>query len=271
MKKVIFLIIISVIILSGYQVASVQALGIGSRGEEVKAIQEILKEDPTVYPEGLVTGYFGRLTNKALQRVQKKFGIYPTGVLDSETEKVLFPPITSVEVISPNGGENWDRNQIQTIKWSVNIPTPLQNQIYKRIRWIWPKVSIDLFRRPAESTSISNSVFVKHIAFVPYWKNSYSWRIPNSVPNGSDYVIRVTMVKRPMLPCFSSHKNELEECVRQKLALISQWDESDSPFTISGEISPSLIPGLSEIIEALERISAELNNVIEKLREIAEG
>ena len=271
MKKIIFLAVIFSVIFSGFQVASAQVLRIGSRGDEVKAVQEILKEDPTIYPEGLVTGYFGRLTNKALQRVQKKFGIPQTGVLDEQTEKIFFPSI-KVKVVSPNGGEDWDRNQIQTIKWLIDAYAPLYDQTYKKARWIWPKVSIDLFRRSNESTSTNNSVFVKHIAFVPYWRESYSWKIPNSVPNGSDYVIRVTVVKKAILPCFSLPRSEREACVQQRLSLIGvgQWDESDSPFTISGEISSPQVPGLDKIIKALEKISLELNNVIERLKEIAQ-
>ncbi len=43
------------------------------RGEDVKNLQEMLKNDPAVYPEGLVTGYFGPLTNQAVIRFQEKY------------------------------------------------------------------------------------------------------------------------------------------------------------------------------------------------------
>jgi len=43
-------------------------------GEDVKCLQEILKsEGPEIYPEGLVTGYFGILTFKAVIRFQEKY------------------------------------------------------------------------------------------------------------------------------------------------------------------------------------------------------
>jgi peptidoglycan hydrolase-like protein with peptidoglycan-binding domain len=47
-------------------------LSFGMRGEDVKCLQEILKKEG-VYPEGLVTGYFGPLTLKAVVSFQEKY------------------------------------------------------------------------------------------------------------------------------------------------------------------------------------------------------
>ncbi len=48
----------------------------GSTGSDVTALQTFLKSQGTdVYPEGLVTGYFGSLTKKAVQKFQVKYGI----------------------------------------------------------------------------------------------------------------------------------------------------------------------------------------------------
>ncbi len=54
-------------------------LGIGSRGDETKLLQIILTQDPTFYPEGLITGYFGPLTEEAVKRFQKKNNIINLG------------------------------------------------------------------------------------------------------------------------------------------------------------------------------------------------
>lgn len=56
-----------------------RALEEGVRGDDVTALQQILAGDPAVYPEGLVTGYFGNLTEKAVQRFQEKYGIANQG------------------------------------------------------------------------------------------------------------------------------------------------------------------------------------------------
>jgi hypothetical protein len=52
---------------------------IGQKGDEVKIIQTVLAKDSTVYPEAQVTGYFGLLTQKAVQRFQVKYGIAKAG------------------------------------------------------------------------------------------------------------------------------------------------------------------------------------------------
>ena len=45
----------------------------GMKGDAVKTLQQGLKQDPSVYPEGLVTGYFGPLTKAAVIRFQEKY------------------------------------------------------------------------------------------------------------------------------------------------------------------------------------------------------
>lgn len=57
----------------------------GSSGEEVKLLQKILASDPTLYPEGLVTGFFGPLTEAAVKRLQAKFKIEQVGAVGPQT------------------------------------------------------------------------------------------------------------------------------------------------------------------------------------------
>ncbi|MFN7088447.1 MAG: peptidoglycan-binding domain-containing protein, partial [Candidatus Paceibacteria bacterium] len=93
-------------------------MSIGTTGDKVKALQDFLAQDPAIYPEGLVTGYYGPLTQAALKRLQTKVGLPATGTLDDDTREIIFPCV-SIRVISPNGGEVWERSQIQTIQWDV--------------------------------------------------------------------------------------------------------------------------------------------------------
>ncbi len=51
----------------------------GDQGDEVKDLQKMLSLDPTIFPPGLITGYFGHKTQNALMHYQKKFGINSTG------------------------------------------------------------------------------------------------------------------------------------------------------------------------------------------------
>lgn len=53
----------------------------GSKGSDVTALQNFLKlQGKDIYPEGLVTGYYGSLTTQAVQKFQEKYGIAAPGV-----------------------------------------------------------------------------------------------------------------------------------------------------------------------------------------------
>ena len=58
----------------------VRPLALGLRHADVSNLQKALKTDLSVYPEGLVTGYFGSMTLKAVQKFQEKYGIASPGV-----------------------------------------------------------------------------------------------------------------------------------------------------------------------------------------------
>ncbi|HEY4495088.1 MAG TPA: peptidoglycan-binding domain-containing protein [Candidatus Paceibacterota bacterium] len=57
----------------------VRPLALGLSHGDVRKLQEALKTDSLVYPEGRVTGYFGSLTLKAVQKFQEKYGIASSG------------------------------------------------------------------------------------------------------------------------------------------------------------------------------------------------
>ena len=60
-------------------------LSIGSSGEEVKVLQKLLAGDLSLYPEGLVTGFFGPLTELAVKRLQAKLKIDQVGAVGPQT------------------------------------------------------------------------------------------------------------------------------------------------------------------------------------------
>jgi peptidoglycan hydrolase CwlO-like protein len=76
------------------QVGTVKAqlradLAEGATGDDVAKLQALLATDPTLYPEGLKTGYFGPRTEEALKRFQLRHELEVTGVLDEETKALL--------------------------------------------------------------------------------------------------------------------------------------------------------------------------------------
>jgi len=81
-----YLILIAALLFFGVAPADTQAdftfsktLRRGYSGEEVRQLQELLKTMPNIYPERLVTGYFGPLTQQAVRRFQTKHNIISSG------------------------------------------------------------------------------------------------------------------------------------------------------------------------------------------------
>jgi peptidoglycan hydrolase-like protein with peptidoglycan-binding domain len=54
-------------------------VNIGEKSSNVTNLQLFLSADPTIYPEGLVTGYYGPLTKAAVMRFQARYGIDTVG------------------------------------------------------------------------------------------------------------------------------------------------------------------------------------------------
>jgi hypothetical protein len=70
-------------------------LEVGSRGNDVSSLQAFLAQDTSVYPQGLVTGYFGPLTQAAVSRYQAKNGLPSVGRVG---------PLTLATINSQMGG-----------------------------------------------------------------------------------------------------------------------------------------------------------------------
>lgn len=61
----------------------------GVSGDEVRLLQEVLSWDKEVYPEAIVSGYYGNLTKKAVIRFQIKNGIEGVGEVGPKTRQAL--------------------------------------------------------------------------------------------------------------------------------------------------------------------------------------
>jgi len=67
----------------------------GSRGSEVEKLQTLLARDPTLYPEQIVTGYFGLLTENAVKRFQTVYGIVAFGTPETTGFGMVGPKTRS--------------------------------------------------------------------------------------------------------------------------------------------------------------------------------
>ena len=69
--------------------AFVTSLSLGSQGDAVEALQALLAANASIYPEGLLTGYFGKATERALKRFQKENGLEQVGRVGPKTRQLL--------------------------------------------------------------------------------------------------------------------------------------------------------------------------------------
>ncbi len=69
--------------------AFVTSLSLGSRGEAVEALQALLAANASIYPEGLITGYFGKATERALKRFQEDNDLEQVGRVGPKTRQLL--------------------------------------------------------------------------------------------------------------------------------------------------------------------------------------
>ncbi|MEW5908032.1 MAG: glycosyl hydrolase family 18 protein [Patescibacteria group bacterium] len=60
-------------------VSITSTLAPGIKSNEVATVQQFLAKDKSIYPQGLITGYFGILTQEAIQRFQCKYNIVCSG------------------------------------------------------------------------------------------------------------------------------------------------------------------------------------------------
>jgi hypothetical protein len=61
----------------------------GVRNDDVRKVQEVLSTDEAIYPEKLVTGYYGPLTKAAVRRLQQRFDLPVTGDVNEDTRQYL--------------------------------------------------------------------------------------------------------------------------------------------------------------------------------------
>jgi peptidoglycan hydrolase-like protein with peptidoglycan-binding domain len=67
-----------------------------STNDSIKLLQQVLATDPSIYPDGYVTGFFGPLTEVALNNFQTSFGLSVTGTFTPETNAVLTATLEAI-------------------------------------------------------------------------------------------------------------------------------------------------------------------------------
>lgn len=80
-------------------------LDLGSMGIDVTSVQTFFADNAAIYPEGLITGYFGGLTGAAVRRFQTEFNISTSGTPSTTGYGRVGPmTITKINSLIASGG-----------------------------------------------------------------------------------------------------------------------------------------------------------------------
>jgi hypothetical protein len=269
----------------------------GVTNPDVSTLQTILKTDPTIYPAGLVTGYYGPATEAAVKKLQNKYDLPETGIVDDATQAIIYPdPSTTrieIAVMMPNGGEAWTAGGTAKILWKstigpVSYPMPMPIPDKPQIMMsgtvaasaggssgavkpsmvpppFFPYASIDLIRDSQPSYS-------RHIGSANLYQTQYSWNVPKDIPEASDYRVRISVGKN--VPCLYRSDIEAKQgvavsspsvmpprCAAATFASYYASDMSDNVFTVKGGAStdPATIAELRKQIAEIKMIMEKLN------------
>ncbi len=142
-------------------------LKLGSRNSEVTALQTLLAQDSTLYPQGLITGYFGSMTKAAVIRFQSRNGLGADGIVGPMTRSILNggltnsgqAPIISGVYVNPSKNS-------AVVNFATNTPaqgkvfystTPLTTYEYENsVDVSGTAVMTDTSARTSQSVSIPN-------------------------------------------------------------------------------------------------------------------
>ena len=142
-------------------------LDIGSTGQEVTDLQNYLSTNASMYPSGLVTGYFGPLTQAGVQKFQTAQGIVSSGT-PASTGYGRVGPMTIVRLNALMGGTTsnapWDTVPVQstisvqygstavTYSWTTNELT--RGQVY----WSTLPIQSDEATGPHQTPYVSGTL-----------------------------------------------------------------------------------------------------------------
>lgn len=104
----------------------------GTTGDDVKQLQEFLKNYTGAYPDGTVNGYYGPRTAAAVKKFQAQNGIESIGIVGPKTQEKLnvlataIPPVSTTPVIiAQPGGQTTAAPDTSEVPYLVSgAPTP---------------------------------------------------------------------------------------------------------------------------------------------------
>ena len=165
-----------------------KALQRGATGDEVKKLQEFLKSYPDIYPEGLITGYFGLLTETAVKKLQKREGIE---VIGSVGPKTLAKINALLSEEAGNSGAAASglltapgiQKKIDTFETAISSATTTGTSLAATTT---PIISTDQTTPAAVNASSTKASSVSPVAIIASALTEKPWDV---VMSGSDYIV----------------------------------------------------------------------------------
>ncbi|MFH1956696.1 MAG: peptidoglycan-binding domain-containing protein, partial [Patescibacteria group bacterium] len=107
--------------------------------DDVKRLQELLASDSEIYPEGIISGWFGQLTRKAVMAFQKKYGIEQVGIVGPQTRAKLNEIFGKQETAPTSDVKQQQietlKNQIQQLQETLaQLLQELTNMLQEQIK-----------------------------------------------------------------------------------------------------------------------------------------
>jgi len=87
-------------------------LQVGARGSRVTELQNFLVKEG-VYPEAIVSGYYGNLTEKAVQNLRKKHNLLPYRGFSSELYSQINPVQTGAPIVPASNYAQWVEDTLE--------------------------------------------------------------------------------------------------------------------------------------------------------------
>ena len=222
---------------------------------EVSKLQEFLKSEGDLNI-ALATGFFGEMTEAALKKWQAKNSIVISGSPETTGFGVVGPltrlkikevhcgllTLRSLKVLTPNGGETWQRGTIQGIQWQdprwVGSTPESQSFSADNVnRYV--DISLVPYEGPctlgySSDCSLQRSAISHYIAKDVLSRGLYNWTVGNVIDSLADTGSTITAPDGPYL---------IKICQARTV----NCDSSDSYFKIGSTTSTNFPPVISGV------------------------
>ena len=140
--------------------AITSSMGVGSSGSQVTQLQQFLATNSQIYPSGIVTGYYGPLTQAAVTQFQVAYGIDQVGQVGPITGAKMnslmaaFGLDTTASGITSLGVSQVNPTSV-TVGWTTNTAT--RGQVFYSTSPIQTNEATGVFQMPYIGGNGANS------------------------------------------------------------------------------------------------------------------